>query len=144
VIPGLEVTTERDERFSQFPSGAFLQGAFINLVNWVMNGVSPPYAPPIEISGSKIVGDEFANARGGVRSPYVDIPTRRYIVSRYVTGLIGVEIPLSSEQLRRLYGSQEGYLKRFDEGIDALVEGRWITCGDGDLLKREEAEQVLF
>jgi hypothetical protein len=70
-------------------------------------------APPIEIANGAIVVDALGNAKGGVRSPYVDISTARYVAARYVRNLIGVEMPFSAEQLRSLYGPRADYLQRF-------------------------------
>ena len=143
-LPQLGVELQSGERFTQFPSGAFCQGALVNLVNWITKGVSPPKAPPIEIVNGEIVRDEFGNAQGGVRSPYVDVPTARYITARYVRNLIGVEVRLPPETLRRLYKSRTTYLQSFNHGIDRLIEGRWILAADGERLKMEEAQSPPF
>jgi len=143
-IPALGVALESGERFTQFPSGPFYQGALVNLVNWLTKGMSPPTAPPIEILDGKIVQDEFGNASGGLRSPYVDLPTARYIAARYLRNLIGVEIAFPQARLQSLYRSPAAYLQRFDRGIDELIERRWISAADGKRLKTEEAEAPPF
>lgn len=107
-------------------------------------GVTPPYAAPIEIAGGAIVTDEWGNARGGVRSPYVDIPTARYVPAHYLRNLIGIELPFSRETLDRLYGSRAEYLARFDAGMDTAVSAGWLLSADGERLQHEEAATAPF
>lgn len=140
-IPQLGLMLEPGDRFLQFPFAPFAQAAFVNLVNWVRDGKSPPRAPRIEVANGAMVRDEFGNAKGGLRSPYVDVPTGRYETAKYLRHLIGAEMPFSAEKLRELYGSRADYLQRFDLGIDALVDGGWILPTDGATLKVEEASR---
>lgn len=139
-IPQLGVALEPGERLTQFPSAPFYRAALLRLVDWITTGVVPPHAPPIEMSDSEIVTDEVGNAKGGLRSPYVDVATVRYVPARYVRNLIGVELPLTKETLQQLYGSRAKYLMRFDRAIDEAVKGGWILPDDGMRLKAEEAQ----
>jgi Alpha/beta hydrolase domain len=140
-----------DERLSQFPSSAFYYAAFANLVDWIAKGTTPPTAPPIEVRDGEIVRDTFGNAKGGVRSPYVDMPTVRYIASApTVEGdsparrMIGLQEPLSPQRLRTVYRSRENYIKRFDREVDHLVTQRWLQVKDGEALKADEAPIPKF
>jgi hypothetical protein len=136
---------------SQFPSAPLYKGALLNLINWVVKGVSPPKSLRIERVNGEIARDEFGNAKGGVRSPYVDVPTVRYIASPPVAAggdrtraMMGLQEPLSAEKLRGLYKSRNDYLKRFNRGIDNMAAGHWITAADGAMLKKEEAASPPF
>ncbi|ADP82105.1 hypothetical protein FraEuI1c_4104 [Pseudofrankia inefficax] len=141
-IPQLGLTLEPGERLNQFPSAPFNHAAFVHLVNWVTKGVVPPRAAPIEIAKNAVVSDEFGNAKGGIRSPYVDVPTARYIPARYLRNLIGVELPFGAGELGELYGSRAGYLTRFNQSIDEAIKAGSILPADGDQLKMEEAESA--
>jgi hypothetical protein len=139
------------EQLSQFPSNLFYYAAFANLVDWITNGMVPPKAPPIEVRNGEIVRDAFGNAKGGVRSPYVDVPTVRYIaLAPAAEGdgparrMIGLQEPLPQQKLRSLYKSRENYLERFDHEIDHLVAGRWLQAKDGEMLKADEAKIPEF
>ena len=46
-----------------------------NLDLWVRDGLAPPHADPILVENGAPVLDEFGNVQGGLRSPYVDVPT---------------------------------------------------------------------
>ncbi|QDO37146.1 hypothetical protein FNV62_01840 [Streptomyces sp. RLB3-17] len=106
--------------------------------------MAPPHAAAIEIANGAIVTDEFGNAKGGVRSPYVDVPTARYVAARYVRNLIGVEMPFAPEPLQQLYETRADYLARFNQSIDEAINGGWILSMDGDRLKKEESELALL
>ncbi|MBL7488491.1 hypothetical protein I6A60_05185 [Frankia sp. AgB1.9] len=139
-VPQLGLTLEPGERLNQFPSAPFNHAAFVHLVNWVTKDLAPPRAAPIAIANGAIVTDEFGNAKGGVRSPYVDVPTARYIPARYLRNLIGVELPFAPEQLDQLYGSRADYLIRFNQSLDEAINAGSILPADGDLLRQEETE----
>lgn len=139
------------ERLSQFPMTEVMRAIVSNFVDWVMKGTAPPRAPAIERVGAEIVRDEHGNAKGGLRSPYVDTPTVRYIASAPISAqdnpfrrLIGLEEPIAAETLRSLYGSRGAYLKRFDAGIDAMVADRKLWPADGTKLTVDEAKRELF
>jgi hypothetical protein len=139
------------EQLSQFPSYLFYYAAFAHLVDWITKGIVPPKAPPIEVQNGEIVRDAFGNAKGGVRTPYVSVPTVRYIASAPTAQgdnparrMIGLQEPLPQQQLRRLYTSRANYLKRFDREIDRAVAKRWLQARDGETLKADEAKMPEF
>ena len=73
----------------------------------------------------KAVLDAQGNVKGGVRSPFLDVPTSTW--NGNSTGLsfcriAGHEIPLTPPQLAALYPSQEAYEAAFRKSIDDLVE----------------------
>jgi Alpha/beta hydrolase domain len=140
-----------NEQLSLFPSNVFYYAAFANLVDWITKGIIPPRAPAIAVRNGEIERDAFGNAKGGVRTPYVDVPTVRYIASaptpegdNPARRMIGLQEPLSQQKLRNLYKSRENYLKRFDREIDHLVAQRWLQAKDGETLKADEAKIPLF
>ena len=141
IFPTLADVVEPGEELSQFPND-LSRAVTNNLVAWVMEGVAPPHASPIKIGDGEIVRDEFGNPKGGVRSPYVDLPAVRYLPA--ARGLIGLQEPIPPHRLRSLYGSKEDYLRRFNEGIDEVVAEHWLLPEDGERLKAEEATRPLF
>jgi hypothetical protein len=147
IFATLSNVTIPGEHLSQFPTPPFYSATLINLINWVTKGVSPPKAPPIEIANDEIVRDEYGNAKGGVRTPYVDLPTVRYIASapagdstNPARRMIGLQEAIPAEKLQSMYNSRAEYLKRFDQEIDRLVAERWLQPKDGEQLKADEAK----
>jgi hypothetical protein len=66
---------------SRFPSSIHFDAAFRNFDLWVRHGVAPPHASPIAVENSAPVLDAFGNVTGGLRSPYLDVPTIRWLGS---------------------------------------------------------------
>ena len=66
---------------SRFPSSIHFEAAFRNFDLRVRHGVAPPHASPIAVENGAPVLDAFGNVTGGLRSPYVDVPTSRWLGS---------------------------------------------------------------
>jgi hypothetical protein len=151
LIPTLDQGAGADEHLSQFPSAPIYKAAMTHLVDWVVKGVVPPRAARIEMLNGEFVRDEFGNAKGGIRSPYVDVPTVRYIASapdpdgkNRVRRMLGLQEPFPQEKLESLYKTRENYLQLFDQGIDRMVAGGWLLAEDAPKLKEEEARTPSF
>jgi hypothetical protein len=139
---------------STFLTQAYFSVSLHHLLRWVDEGVVPPRAPRILLDrdasndGSTMVLDEHGNPVGGIRSPYVDVPTAKYApvntaaepvianASEYVrvNGLQGAQImcrlsayqePFSAAKLRELYGSKREYLRKFEARLDELERQGW-------------------
>lgn len=139
------------EKLSQYAGAEVFRAIAENTVAWLMRGVAPPRAELIEVANGQIVRDVYGNAKGGVRSPYVDQPTVHYIAAAPTAAnenpfrrLIGMEEPISPENLRAMYGTKEAYLARFNKGIDNMVFDRFLMADDADKLKKQEAARPLF
>jgi Alpha/beta hydrolase domain len=139
---------------SQFPLQAYFSVALNYLFEWVDKGKVPPHADRIWIDrnsandGSLMALDEFGNARGGIRNPYVDVPTAKISVrneaavppitnpSAWITahgagapaqmcGLGGYQIAMSQEQLKKLYGNKKTYQDRVKRRLDEFEKAGW-------------------
>ncbi len=137
---------------SQFPTMPFYKMALLHLIDWVTKGTVPPRAPRLEQDAAgDFLRDGHGNVKGGIRSPWVDVPTARIIASPPLDpdgnrsrAQQGIQENFSRDQLVRLYGTREAYLARFDASIDRVVTDRWITAADGAKLKAEEAAKPPF
>ena len=69
---------------STFLTQAYFAVTLHHLLRWVDEGIVPPRAPRILLDrdesndGSTMVLDAHGNPLGGIRSPYVDVPTAKY------------------------------------------------------------------
>src|SRR4249920_1292394 len=63
---------------STFPMQAYMSVALNYLFQWVDKGIAPPKADRILKNGTAMAVDERGNPKGGIRSPYVDIPITKY------------------------------------------------------------------
>jgi hypothetical protein len=127
---------------SRFPSSIHFDAALRNLDLWVRHGVAPPHASPIAVVNGAPVLDAFGNVTGGLRSPFVDVPTSRWLGSS--TGasfcfLAGHEDPLDPATLARLYPTHREYVRAVARDVRRLVGARFLTRADGRRLILEAA-----
>ena len=122
-----------------------LDAAYANLTRWVRDGVPAPRAPRVAVENggtpqARVVLDQHGNAMGGVRTPYVDVPTATYFTSTRGPGLCGNlahKEDFDRTRLNRLYGSPGGYAAKVAASVDGLVKDRWLTESDGRKIKAE-------
>jgi hypothetical protein len=84
--------------------------------------------------------DKFGNVTGGVRSPYVDVPTAQWTGTS--TGasfcfIAGHEKPFGGAQLKELYPTHGAYVKAVRNNVAELVNARFIAREDGEKLVAE-------
>jgi hypothetical protein len=119
-----------------------LQAALAHLDRWVTEGTPPPEGPRLELEGDvgPLALDDLGVARGGIRSPWVDVPTA--VLSGFgQTGaefafLFGTTRPFEAGTLRRLYpGGRADYLARFDRATSEAVERGFLLEADAEEIR---------
>jgi hypothetical protein len=116
--------------------------ALHSLDEWVRTDVAPPRAPRIEVTtGSKTTARRDADgiARGGIRTPPVDVPVD---VLSGIPGsnpsllciLLGSTKPLPAARLAQLYPSRADYLKRYEADADKVIKAGFVLEADRDAL----------
>ncbi len=136
-----------DVPVNDFPQHYFFAGAFENLDRWVRTGATPPHAEPIALSeGTEagVVTDDSGNARGGVRSPWVDAPSGTFHPRRigpsttpFTCADLGYWVPFTPQQMNAKYGSMENYRKQFLDATERMARERWVTPDDAEKIKAE-------
>jgi hypothetical protein len=137
--------SQKEEAGNQFPTQYVLNAAFDNLDAWSRTGVAPPRAAPLRVvdqsnGRATLALDEFGNAIGGVRSPYVDVPLVRYGVymdGPGICGLWGYQVRLAPDVLKGLYPTREAYLSRVKASTAGFVKQRWLTKEDAAAIVAE-------
>jgi hypothetical protein len=71
-----------------------LDAAWANLTRWVRDGVPAPRQARVSVESvgtpqARVVLDQYGNAVGGVRTPYLDVPTATYYTSTKGPGICG-------------------------------------------------------
>jgi hypothetical protein len=115
-----------------------LQAALVQLCQWVRTGKPAPSAPPIELTDAEPpqpVLDPNGLARGGVRTPWVDVPIARTsgVGSQQSTmsTIFGSGEVFDAATLRRLYpGGATDYLQRFTVALDTAIQSGFILPAD--------------
>jgi hypothetical protein len=126
---------------NDFPFAFVQNAAFADLIEWVDFGRPPPHAAGITVDFTQtppqIVRDQFGNAEGGVRTPFLDVPITTYVPTdtaahtTLLSGfcvLDGYNIPFSDAQLDQLYRNHGAYVSRFAQETATLVGERfWLS-----------------
>jgi hypothetical protein len=113
--------------------------AWVNHEHWTEEGIAPPEAAPIETdeSGMTSAVDELGNARGGLRTPAIDVPTGTWygnaaptINDSLICFLAGYEVPFDKQKLAALYPSHDDYVQRVEQSAEAAVRDRFLLEPD--------------
>ena len=112
------------------------QAAFEALVGWVAGGPTPPAASRLDLAeGGGLKLDGHGNATGGVRTPWVDVPTAR--LSGLGQGgqsfafLFGKSEPFDQSALEAAYpDGQVDYVAKFTASLDHAIAGGFILASD--------------
>jgi hypothetical protein len=119
-----------------------VEGALWNLDHWISTGHAPPKALPMKTTQSDqpgkpptLVVDANGETQGGVRTPWVDVPTARLSgignSGGPLAGLAGVTEPFDAATLDRLYpGGKSEYLKKFEASLDSTIKAGFILATD--------------
>jgi hypothetical protein len=121
--------------------------AFANLDRWVRHGVPAPRAARIELkdAGSpqaSIVIDQFGHGVGGLRTPYIDVPSASYATNSPGPGNcreMGHKFAFDATRLAALYGNEKSYSAKVAQSADRLVKEHWLVEGDARRVKAESA-----
>jgi len=127
---------------SRFPSRIFVDAALRNIDLWSRHGIAAPPGRDILVENGQPVLDEFGNVVGGLRSPYLDVPTSTWFGSSTgasFCGIAGHEDRFDQATLDRLYPTRGAYVSAVVKDVLRLVAQRYITARDGLDLIREAA-----
>ena len=113
------------------------QAALAVLIRWAADGTTPPRAPRLELNEERTGYhlDPNGNALGGVRTPWVEVPTA-VLSGLGQTGevfalLFGRTEPFDDAALSALYpGGMAEYLERFTASLDATIAAGFLLAED--------------
>ena len=113
------------------------QAALAHLARWGAGGEPPPHASRLDVDaeGMGFRLDEYGLAVGGIRTPWVEVPTA--VMSglgqsgESFSILFGRTEPFDEDALTALYpGGKAEYLKRFEASLDATIAAGFILEDD--------------
>jgi hypothetical protein len=115
--------------------------ALAQLDRWSRGGgYNPPRSTLMELDAKgKLVLDEFGIGKGGIRSPYSDVPTAKYLTASGGPGNcreFGSTHPLTYKQMDQRYGSAAKYADKVEASIKDMVRGGWLLDADADRMRR--------
>jgi hypothetical protein len=127
---------------SRSPTPIFVDSALRNIDLWSRRGIPAPPGRDILVKDGRPVLDEFGNVVGGLRSPYLDVPTSTWFASQTGLGfcfIVGYEAPFSQAQLDALYPSHRAYVRKVARDARRLARQRYLTRPDARRIIREAA-----
>jgi hypothetical protein len=108
-----------------------VQAALWQLDRWVKTGQAAPNARVLKLTedkSPKLVTDANGLAEGGLRTPWVDVPTA---VLSGVGSMVGFGKPFDAATLERLYpGGKAEYLEKFEASLDSAIAAGFIAPED--------------
>jgi hypothetical protein len=157
---------------SRFPLAAYMSVALNHLWQWIDKGTVPPHADRFYVDyntdkdGSLLALDEWGNVKGGIRTPYVDVPAAKFGVpnsgaeppiknphpfiaargeaaQNQLCGLANYQINFTPEQLKKVYKDKKAYQVKVLQRYDELVKEGWALPVYRSVIE-EDAAQVIF
>ncbi|HWF17588.1 MAG TPA: alpha/beta hydrolase domain-containing protein [Acidimicrobiales bacterium] len=119
------------------PYEAFLTATLAALDEWVCAGVPMPHVGCIARDPHSVDGvgrDEFGNALGGLRVPWLEAPRAQYLPRCACGPTLGEVIPFDAERLRRLYPEPEAHVTPWRRAVQRLLEDRLLLAEDAGAL----------
>ena len=126
------------------PHRQVLRAALHNLVEWARTDEKPPVAARIEMLTEpgdgqvpRIARDQHGNARGGIRTPYVDVPVATLsgepsAESPPLCRAFGTTAPFDAATLRELYPNHDSYVAAVTASTEAATDAGFILQFDAD------------
>jgi hypothetical protein len=136
-IPGI---IECDNPINSGPHHFVLKAGIHALTRWVVEGIAPASSPLLELAGDppEFLRDELGNTRGGIRTPYVDVPVAQLLGDppggSSFCFLFGKSIPLDEATLDRLYPDHETYVSAVEASAQATVDAGFLLSEDAELI----------
>lgn len=131
---------------NDFPFMYNLDGAYQLLYQWAEDGRQPPHQPRIDVTAAgTTVLDQYGNAVGGVRTPYVDVPTGTWTVTSTPVTTFNCEyfegsfIPFSAAKLKALYPTHADYVAKVAADVFRLERLGLYDQADGRLVIQQAA-----
>ena len=108
-----------------------VEAALRQLDRWVQTGHPAPRAAELKLAegkSPKLAVDANGLAEGGIRTPWVDVPTA---VLSGAGSMVGFGKPFDAATLKRLYpGGKAEYLRKFEESLDASIRAGFLLPDD--------------
>lgn len=113
------------------PQQPVVQTALAALQTWMVDGTEPPTSPRLETDDAgTIVRDADGNAKGGIRTPAVDVPIATLSGTNetpsVICSLFGSTTPFSAEELAARYGDTDAYAAKVEASAQDAVDAGFL------------------
>ncbi|MDG2304824.1 MAG: alpha/beta hydrolase domain-containing protein [Candidatus Binatia bacterium] len=145
-IPGI---IDCESPINSGPQHIVLKAAFAGLDRWVRTGAAPRRAPRLQVAGNPAayVLDDYGNARGGIRTSWVDAPVA--ILSGLgqsggsFCGIFGTTIPFDAAMLDELYPDHRTYVNKVRGSTNRAAFQGYIRPADAALINQAAEESDI-
>jgi hypothetical protein len=123
---------------NDFPLRYYIIGILQKLDDWVNYGTVPePSLRFIFSDGRNLARDDYGNVRGGLRSPFLDVPVASYkgFDARSDQSVGSMKFFTKDEFLAR-YQDRDEYLRQFTSYVDRQYRQRWLPYSAVDFMKK--------
>lgn len=146
-VPGI---VSCSEPINSGPQHFLLNAAVAALERWVRDGTAPPSSPRLEVAPGPppvIVRDERGIARGGIRTPYVDVPlavlSGDAVPGSLFCSLFGSTTPFDAATVAALYGDTATYAAAVAASTAAAVDAGFLLPPDAALINAAAAATAI-
>ncbi|MFN8017556.1 MAG: alpha/beta hydrolase domain-containing protein [Acidimicrobiales bacterium] len=113
------------------PQQPVVNAAFAHLEDWVAGGDPLPAGPRLDVEpDGTIVRDDLGIAKGGIRTPAVDAPTKvltgQNPTPSVICSLFGSSTPLTDQQLQDLYADHDAYVQAVTTSADRARDDGYL------------------
>lgn len=125
-----------------------VRAALRHLETWARGGPAAPTAERLEAVDGRFATDDLGNARGGVRTPAVDVAVE--VLSGdtepgapVICELFGSTVPLPAERVAAAYPELSAYLAAYERATDAAITAGFVLPEDrAEVLAEARVDQV--
>ena len=133
---------------SVFPTDAYFRAVAAELEQWAEKSTARPSVPRIQLAKfakvSVAKNDQYGNAIGGLRSPFLDVPLAKYEVHSAggpLCASIGNVTPLPADTLIQLYGDAGTYMAKFTKALrSAIGKGNLLGLDRQSILELQQSQ----
>lgn len=133
-----------DRQEGEVPFHYVIRAVLDHLKKWIRDGIPAPKSAYLEMEGeypdADFVLDEHGNPRGGVRSPYVDVPVCTYIWRDDPGAVRNIITPFSEGKLKELYATHKNYVRKVVLATMKMVERGFLLPEDAAAVILEAME----
>jgi hypothetical protein len=134
----------------------FIAKAALSALNaWVVAGQLPATADRLTVVASvpELARDQFGNALGGIRTPFVDAPLATLSgegnsgegsIGRFCNRLFGTTKLLGASTLAARYTDNDSYRAEVNDSADEAVAQGFLLSQDADLIKEYASQIDIF
>ena len=140
---------------SPIPFEALMSTSLDYMFKWIDKGQAPPKAQRIEMMGNAMVLDDNGNPKGGIRSPYLDVPLAKFTAQSpaaagktgdapLLCGLSNYVTPIPADKLKAMYKNKKGYVKKFEARLKEIEKSGWALPLYHDLVVQDAKNAMAF